>query len=188
MEEIPQSQIAIVIQAAGDNGSIGQNADLIPQTIAEYPAAALRCFQIRPVELISIFQENLIPDPDPPALFLPRLRESSLQGFQDICIALLCTALIPQTVDHQFIPLGCLTKGKAAIQIVLEGDSQIVCFKSVEGNIDFMQPRSIQQDLLPGLEQRSVGGENHPKTGLSCQSQKFCKLGMAQGLSHQMEV
>ena len=36
MQEIAQCQVTVVIQAAGNNGTVAEDAQLIPQTVAEH--------------------------------------------------------------------------------------------------------------------------------------------------------
>ena len=60
-----------MIQAAGNHGPITENADLIPQSVAEDFPVSLRGTQIRPVKFVAVFQKNVVPDGSSLALLFP---------------------------------------------------------------------------------------------------------------------
>ena len=74
-KQISESNVAIMIQTAGDNGAVAQNANVIPHAITKHPVTLDGCRQIRPVELIAVFQINSLADADTPALNYPRFWE-----------------------------------------------------------------------------------------------------------------
>ena len=83
-----------MIQAAGNDTAVAQNADLIPKTITEYLAVSLWCRQIRPVEFITVLQKNLFSDTDSFSFFLPGFWENSSQCFKNLFIFLIGTAAL----------------------------------------------------------------------------------------------
>ena len=50
-EQIPQGDVALMIQAAGDHRAVAENADLVPQAVAGDAVESLRGGQVRPVKL-----------------------------------------------------------------------------------------------------------------------------------------
>ena len=60
-----------MIEAAGDNGTVTQYTQLIPKSVAEYGISTILCLQIRPVELITVFQKYPVSDADSPTCIYP---------------------------------------------------------------------------------------------------------------------
>ena len=58
----------------------------------------------------------------------------------------------------------------------------------MQGDVDFVQPGGGEEQLFLLLQQRPVGGENHPEASFSRNLQKSFQLGMEQRLAHQMKI
>ena len=185
---IAQGKISLVVKAAGNYRSVAQHTQLIPQAVAKYPFTSLLGRQIRPIELISIFQEGSLCDLNTLPLLLPLPKKGSVQFLQNLFVQRILTALIPQPVHHDLSPCGQLSKFQAAAHIVFQAATLHIGFKSVERDIDLMQGWLVQQHFLHFRQQRAVGGEDHPKAARSRHTQKFLQLGVAQGLAHQVEI
>ena len=67
-------------------------------------------------------------------------------------------------------------------------DIQIIGLEGVEGDVDLVQSRSVQQDFPLATQQRSVGGENDPESKRLRKLEKPGKGPVAQRLSHEMKV
>ena len=80
LKQISQSNIPLVIQAAGDDGSVAKDADLIFQAVAEYFAAAFLSGKIRPVKFIAVFQKNPVSDGGSFSPIHPGFREESFHN------------------------------------------------------------------------------------------------------------
>ena len=187
-KQVAQGNVTLVIQAAGDYRSVAQDTDLILQTVAEYLIAAVIGGKIRPVELVAVFQEDPIADGCTFFGFLPGLGKVVFHFPEDSGVLFVGTALIPQAVNHQFLALRGLAEGEAVLQIFFEGNSQVVGLKGVEGDIDLVQGRGAQEHFLLLLQQRAVGGEDYPESVFTGKNQKPLQIGVAQRLTHQMEV
>ena len=107
---------------------------------------------------------------------------------ENFFVPLVCSAVVPEPVDHDFFPLRRLPEGDAALQILFKGHVQIVGLKSVEGDIDFVQPRGVQQDVPPGGKQGAVGGQNHLEARLMGHGEIVFQIRVAQGFTHEMEI
>ena len=96
--------------------------------------------------------------------------------------------MVPQPVDHQRAALCRLAEGKASVQILRERDIQIIGLEGVEGDVDLVQSRSVQQDFPLAIQQCSIGGENNPEAEGLRKLQKPAKGPVAQRLAHEMKV
>ena len=186
--QIAQSQITLVIQAAGDDRSVAQNAQLIPQPVAENLPAAVLCGQIRPVELVAVFQKYPVSHCDTLSPFLPGLGESFLQHLQDLLIHLISAPLIPKSQYNDLFPLGRFGKGKTLIDVLLKGNIQLVSLKGMERNVDFVQPGAGKEQLLLLLQEASVGSQDHMKSRIPCKLQKWLQQRVKQRLTHKVKV
>lgn len=148
LEQIAQSQVTLVVQAAGNHGTVAKHTDLIPQTIAENPVRAFLGGQVRPVKFVSVFQIDPVSQPGSSALCSPGLGEELLHGREDLLIFCIGTALIPKAVDGENVPLCCFAERKAAPEIFFKGDRQVVGFKGMQRDVYLMQGRGIKQQLL----------------------------------------
>ena len=51
-----------------------------------------------------------------------------------------------------------------------------------------MKPGTLQEDGLLLLQKRSVGGEDDPKSGIMCKTEKDFQQGVAQWLTHKVKI
>ena len=171
--KISEGQISLMVETAGDCGSVTENTQLITKTVAEYLLCALCGAEIRPVEFVAVFQKDPISKGDTSSDRLPWLWKHCFQHLQDLFVQQIRAALIPQTQNDDFLSFRGFGKGKTAADIVLKRNRQVIGFKGMEGNVDFMQGRGGQEGLTLLFEQSSVCGQDHTKT---CFSRKVQKL------------
>ena len=146
-KEIAQCQVTLVVQAAGDGGAVAEDAQLVPEAVAEYLAAALRGSKVRPVEFVAVLQEEPVTDSDAPLGFLPGTGESPMHGIKNLLILFFQSTLVPETVDHQLFTCGCLTKGEAIGQVIFKGDCQVVCLEGMKGDVYLVQAWGGQKHI-----------------------------------------
>ena len=148
LEDVSEGDITLVIQAAGDDGAVAQDADLITHSIAEYPLAALRGGKIRPIEFVTVFQVDPLSNPGAVAFGDPFLWEMGLQGLDDLRVQRVRSAVIPKPIADDAFALSGGAKVSAALQIGLKGNGNIIGFERMERNIHFVQSRGGQQNFL----------------------------------------
>ena len=129
--EIAQGDIALMIQAAGNHGTVTEHTNLIPQTIAEYLVTPINGRQIRPVEFVAIFQIDPVTKAGAFPLLNPGLGEMLLHGRKNLFVSFLGPAMIPQPEDRQHLAFRCITKREAAMKIFLKGNGKVVGFKGM---------------------------------------------------------
>ena len=135
-----------------------------------------------------MFQIDPLADPNAPTLLHPIPREILCKGSLNLFVQPVGTAAVPQPVGNQHLTLGCLAEFKAPAQIFLEGNSQIVGFKSVQRDVDFVQSGCRKQQILLLFKQGAVGGQDDLKTRLMRKLQKCAQLWVNQGFTHEMKV
>lgn len=160
LKEISKVQVPLVVQAAGHHSAVPKNAQLVPQAIAEVGGGILRCGQVRPVEFIPRLQKNPVAQGGTPSAGKPIAREAPVQRIQNLPVPFIRAAVVPKPVYHDFLTLCRLPECNAVRKIAFKGHSQVVGFKGVEGDIDFVQGWGVQKDILPGREQCAVGGQD----------------------------
>ena len=111
-----------MIQAAGDNGAVAENAQLIPQTVAEDFFTAFRGIQIRPIKLVDVFQIGAVGNSCSKSFFNAILREMLMHGLENALVLLVFSAVVPKPVDYQLFAGGCLAEGKTICQVLAEGN------------------------------------------------------------------
>ena len=138
-QQITQCQITLMIQTAGDHGTVAKNTDLVPESVTEYLFTLVFCLQIRPVKFIAVFQIYSVSDAGALPFLNPGFREIRRHCSQNVCVSFLRTTLIPQPENHQFPAFCSFSECKTLLQICFKGHCQIICFKSMEGNVYFVQ-------------------------------------------------
>ena len=183
MVEVAKSKVTLMIQTAGNYGSVAQNTNLIPQTVAEYTVTAVSGGQIRPVKLVAAFQVYPVTQPGAFSFYSPGLGEEFFHMIKDLLIPFLRPAMIPQAEYGQNLSLCGFSESETAPEVFLKGNSQIICFKGMEGNIDLVQGRGAEKYFLLFCQQSAVGGENYFESGICGKLQKFFQMGMQQRFS-----
>ena len=111
-----------------------------------------------------------------------------MERIQNFSVSPICTAAIPEAVDYDLFPFCRPSELQALTDIFFKGNMQIVGFIRVKGNMDFVQGRGGKEQILMLAKERSVCGEDNTKAIRIGKFQETLQLGMAQGLSHQVEI
>ena len=95
-EQIPQRDVALVIETARHRRAVGEHAELVAQAVAEL-CAALLCVKVGPVEFFCALKVQIVPQAEAAAARLGPLARTFFvkKGF-DHAVARLRAALIPQ--------------------------------------------------------------------------------------------
>ena len=97
---ISKRDVALMVKAAGDNGTVAKNADLIAESIAEDMIPCTCSAKIRPVKLVAMLQIYVLTDTKSIALRYPIFREITMKRISDLCVQFIQTAMIPQPVAN----------------------------------------------------------------------------------------
>ena len=168
-EEVSQRNVSFMIQTAGDDRTIAEHTNLIPQAIAKYLFTAVSSGEVGPVKFVTLFQIDSVSDSRSPPLQHPVSREILGKGRKDLRIERIGTAIVPQPVGNQNLSFRGFAERKAPAQVFVERYGKIIGFKSMKRDIDLMQSGRRKQQTLLLFKQRAVGGQNDFETLFMCQ-------------------
>lgn len=95
MEEIAEDDITVVVEAAGDETSIGQNSYLLEQCLAEYFSLGRWCICWRPFELSVKLQIDIVAEAESIRAFLPRAWYVFSDVIHHLLVLLVHSSLVP---------------------------------------------------------------------------------------------
>ncbi len=187
--DVSEGYAAIAVQTAGHNGTVAQNAYVIPQSVAE-TNLSFGGGKIGPIELISVFEEYPWRKAEIFCAVLPRGRETLFEKGQNLIVAAVFSPFIPKAkrADNSFF--GC-AGGKIRNGRHIRADTAVAAaaaLKGLEGDIHSVQSGGGEKLIASLPKQRAVGGEDNPKAFAVGNGEKFPQIGMEQRLSHKVEI
>ena len=189
-KQIPQRDVALVIETARHCRAVGEHAELVAQTVAELCAALLRA-KVGPIEFFRALKVQIVPQAEAAAARLGPLALTFFvkKGF-DRAIARLRAALIPQPQrDDDALRGGAGSKAPDLLQILpLALLCAVVPFKAVERDADLVERGGCEQRLRLPREEGAVRRDADLPLPRRSEGEQFRKLRVAQRLAHHMQI
>lgn len=188
VEKVAQRHGAVVVQAAGDYGTVREHSYLVAQGITEdFLCRVLGAMLPGPFEDVVVFQIYALGQAPPVVASRPGAWHVFGGKVQEMCVGRIKASLVPEPQHYDHAAPGCL-KGKGHDTVhVLAGGTQGVALVGMKGYLHLVRT-GLQHSTAGPVQEGAVGGDDGEEAFLAGHGDEAWEKGVQEGLAHEMEV
>ena len=176
-----------MVQAAGHDGSVDEDSNLIAQRIAEHFLLVIHLMlQVGPLKHIVVLKEQIVREFPSVVSLRPGTRLMLGNKIQNGLVLAVMSALVPKAQHDDAATAGCLHSERHHLADVLSEVCLAVALMRMERNLHLV--RQLLQHIGATGEQRAVGGKHWREALLTRHPHELRQLGMEERLAHKMKI